>query len=101
MNYITLYKINIDDKLIHDELSKLSFVKYHGKSRIDGYPMYEMDLILLHRYFKIKKIQGKDSHLYNQILNKITLISILEDHIPGYFNIGNPLRTSCLVQNII
>lgn len=95
-----LFKINTNDKLIHDELSKLSFVKYCDKSRIDGYIMYEIDLVLLHRYFKIRKIQGKDSYIYNKILNNLTLVSIIEDHIQGFF-VSNPTKTSILTPTII
>jgi hypothetical protein len=96
----TVFKVQISDKSILEQISKLSFFIYRYTSRIDGYPFYEVDLKMFHRYIKIKKIKGEDISIYDTILENLMLVSSLEDHIAG-FQINNPIKTKIITPTII
>jgi hypothetical protein len=95
-----VFKVKICDKSILEEMSKLSFFIHRYTSRIDGYPFYEVDLLVFHRYIKIKKIKGEDVSIYETILENLMLVSSLEDHIAG-FHASNPTKTSIIKTTII
>lgn len=77
----TLFKLYTDRKDILDLADKMDCFTLIDKSRIDGSPIYQVELTTYQRILKIKKLQGKETGIYGELYQSLVLVSTLEDHI--------------------
>jgi hypothetical protein len=82
------FKVNDKNKIeICEKIENTKLFNYIGKSRIDGSPMYTLNIKNVDRLAKIQKIKGevviydKIHLLLNKISEDISYISTLDDYI--------------------
>lgn len=78
---ILTVRLETDRQDILDLASKMDSFTFVANSQISGKPIYQVDLTTFERILKIKRIEGQEAGIYNDLYNSLSLISTLEDHL--------------------